>query len=105
MGIKASADCTDERRFLQNSVDSKECETAPPLARQIELFILYQPVKSADTTPDPETYAIIGAGMEVHRHLGHGFLEAVYQEALQMELTARMIPFQREVALPITFKA
>jgi hypothetical protein len=37
---------------------------------------------------DPQTYAIIGAAMEVHRQLGHDFLEAVYQEALAVELTA-----------------
>ena len=42
--------------------------------------------------------------MEVHRHLGRGFLEAVYQEALALELTARRIPFSREVALPVSYK-
>jgi len=42
--------------------------------------------------------------MEVHKHLGHGFLEAVYQEALACELTARGIPFHREVALPVKYK-
>ncbi|NCA81807.1 MAG: GxxExxY protein [Opitutae bacterium] len=53
---------------------------------------------------DPETHAIIGAAMEVPRVLGHGFLEAVYQEALAVEMTARNIPFEREKDLAIVFK-
>ncbi|MGA2683966.1 MAG: GxxExxY protein [Verrucomicrobiota bacterium] len=53
---------------------------------------------------DPQTYEIIGAAMEVHRHLGHGFLEAVYQEALAIEMTKRNIPFEREVAVPVEYK-
>ena len=55
-------------------------------------------------TRDPRTYAIIGAAMEVHRVLGCGFLEAVYQEALAQELTTRQIPFKREVEIEIAYK-
>ncbi len=51
-----------------------------------------------------ETYRIIGACMEVHRELGCGFLEAVYQEALSIVLDDHSIPFQREKALDINFR-
>ncbi len=53
---------------------------------------------------DPQTYAIIGAAMEVHQQLGCGFLEAVYQDAVEIEFTQRGIPFEKEVLLPIKYK-
>jgi GxxExxY protein len=56
------------------------------------------------TEDDPRTYSIIGACMEVHRQLGCGFLEPVYQEALALELTNREIPFIREIKLPLAYK-
>ncbi len=50
------------------------------------------------------SFAVVGAAMEVHRLLGSGFLEAVYQKALAHELTLRGIPFQEQVHLPVTYK-
>lgn len=53
---------------------------------------------------DPRSYAIIGAAMEVHRELGCGFLEPVYQEAMEIELASRNVPFKRQVELGILYK-
>lgn len=51
-----------------------------------------------------ECYNIIGCCMEVHRVLGSGLLEAVYQEALSIELGNKNIPFAQEVELQIDYK-
>lgn len=51
-----------------------------------------------------ESYAINGAAMEVYNNLGHGFLEAVYQEALEREFQIRGIPYEREKELTIDYK-
>ena len=53
---------------------------------------------------DPQTYHIIGAAMNVHKSLGCGFLEAVYQEALEKEFQMNKIPYGREVKLEIKYK-
>ena len=51
-----------------------------------------------------ESYKIIGACIEVHKELGPGFLEAVYQEALEIEFERNHIPYEREKELEIVYK-
>ena len=53
---------------------------------------------------DPNTYKIIGAAMEVHKELGCGFLEAVYQEALGREFKGQEIPFISQPTIEISYK-
>jgi len=48
---------------------------------------------------------VIGACIEVHRHLGPGLLESAYEECLCHELFLRGIPFQRQAPLPVTYKS
>ena len=58
----------------------------------------------AEQIRDKETYAIIGAAMTVHRELDCGFLEAVYQNALEKEFQRQTIPYAREVKLPVFYR-
>lgn len=51
-----------------------------------------------------ETYNIVGAAMEVHRILGKGFLESVYQEALEIELGLQQIAFKPQEKIEIYYK-
>ena len=52
---------------------------------------------------DDKTYGIIGAAMKVHSTLKSGFLEAVYQDALEVEFKKLNIPFKREVEIPVFY--
>ena len=51
-----------------------------------------------------EVYAIIGTAIKVHRELGPGFLEPVYQEAFEIEMRERGIPFEAQKTLTISYK-
>ena len=51
-----------------------------------------------------EVYRTVGAAIEVHRVLGHGFLEGVYQEALGLEMKSAGIPFREQVPIEIHYK-
>lgn len=52
---------------------------------------------------EDETGRIIGAAIEVHRSLGPGFLESIYEKALRVELSRRGIPFVWQLAIPVRY--
>ena len=57
-----------------------------------------------DEELDALARAVIGAAIEVHRVLGPGYLESVYEEALCVELGRRGITFRRQVPVPVDYK-
>ena len=70
-------------------------------------------MQSASSGPGPKwkgylhaelTHAIVGAAIEVHRHLGPGHLEALYQRAMERELARRAIPFRAQAPIAVTYK-
>jgi GxxExxY protein len=61
-------------------------------------------MREIDGDLDAMAHAVIGAAIEVHRTLGPGFLEAMYEEALCIELEARGIPFTRQVAVVAMYR-
>jgi GxxExxY protein len=77
----------------------EEEEVKPQISQMTQnVFVLFH------FTVDGQTYDIIGAAFQVHRVLGPGFLEAVYQEALSIELAERAIPFSSEAEVPVFYK-
>ena len=57
-----------------------------------------------DKQVDELARAVIGAAIEVHRHLGPGYLEGLYEEALGVELAQRNIPFERQKEISVDYK-
>ena len=57
-----------------------------------------------DEPRDPLTANVIGAAIEVHKALGPGLLESVYEQCLAIELSDRGVRFERQVPVPVVFK-
>jgi GxxExxY protein len=58
----------------------------------------------ADLIYKDESYAIMGACFEVYKEKGHGFVEPVYQECMEIELRMRNVPFSAQQALALDYK-
>ena len=61
-------------------------------------------MKEPSSEADAIANAVIGAAIEVHRVLGPGYIESVYEEALALELEARGISFSRQCAVTVRYK-
>jgi GxxExxY protein len=61
-------------------------------------------IATGNEKEDASSHAVIGAAIDVHRTLGPGFPEAVYEEALCMEMRLREIPFRRQVEAQVRYK-
>jgi len=61
-------------------------------------------VSEPDVRLDQLAYEVIGAAIEVHRELGPGYNESIYEEAMAIELELRGIPFKRQLAMPVVYK-
>ena len=57
-----------------------------------------------DSQMNQLTHVVIGAAIEVHRELGPGYLEAVYEEALCLELKERGIAYRRQAPIEVSYK-
>jgi len=62
------------------------------------------PSQEDPDSQDPLTHRIIGCALEVHRNLGPGLLESIYESALATELEAAAVRFERQVIVPVRYK-
>ena len=85
-------DAKDARNFLGGGLNRQDAKDAR--------IIFGEPAKRLDELAQ----AVIGAAIEVHRVLGPGYLESVYEEALVVELGLRKIPFERQKKIQLSYK-
>src|SRR5882724_3717709 len=89
------------------SPGSKRCDALNNWMKARPSFseeVMFETLQENELLFKEEVYQIVGAAIEVHRELGPGFLEAVYQEAIEIELGARLIPFSSQRLLDIFYK-
>ena len=65
------------------------------------MLLHHRGTEDAEVPSSHQTYDIVGAAIEVHRHLGPGLLESAYERCFSRELLLHGIPFQRQVPLPV----
>ena len=65
---------------------------------------LHRHTPPAQITNDPLTQKIIGCAIEVHRQLGPGLLEHIYEEGMVVELEIQGVRYKRQVKLPVLYK-
>jgi GxxExxY protein len=86
-----------------NRQDAKDTEEEEERGREEEDGRSIERIEPGEELDDL-AHRVIGAAIEVHRHLGPGFLETVYEEALTIELRLRDIPFERQKIIVVGYK-
>ena len=89
------------RKDIRLFVNRRDAEHAERFKGESMLYTIRSDMLDINKT----TESVIGAAIEVHRHLGPGLLESAYEECLCEELLTRKIPFKRQVILPVTYKS
>ena len=85
-------------------MDRREATAKTPQSHRDTEGSLWLSLADAVGEADPLTERIIGCAIEVHRHLGPGLLEAIYEEALCIELGIQGLAYQRQLPVPILYK-
>jgi GxxExxY protein len=88
-----------------NRQDAKSAkEASVTTGRGKEIGAIMAPRVEPSRELDALANAVIGAAIEVHRNLGPGYLESMYEEALAVELELRGIPFERQKRIAVDYK-
>jgi len=87
----------------QHGLDSNVTTNNNGLATSGDAAVTSALSRELDFPNEALTHAIIGAGISVHRQLGPGLLEALYERAMCVELERREIPFRSQVPVPLTY--